>query len=102
MDDDKYFLVMKEGNISRLQSNKFSILDDVKNVNIGNGMPVTLSMGVGIGEKTLLGNNESAVRAIDMALGRGGDQAVLRDGIRCTITVVKLRVWRKTLGLKPE
>lgn len=80
LENDKYFVVFKAKYVNKMQTDKFSILDDVKNVNIGNGLPITISIGVGMGSGSLMGNYDLAGVAIDMALGRGGDQAVLKDG----------------------
>lgn len=80
LENDKYFVVFKTKYISKMQTNKFSILDEVKTVNIGNGLPITLSIGIGMGGSGLVDNYDLATAAIDMALGRGGDQAVLKDG----------------------
>lgn len=80
LENDKYFVIFKTKYIRKMQTNKFSILDEVKTVNIGNGLPVTLSIGVGMGGNGLMDNYDLATAAIDMALGRGGDQAVLKDG----------------------
>ena len=78
LENDKYFVVFKTKYINKMQTNKFSILDEVKTVNIGNGLPVTLSIGIGMGGNGLVDNYDLATAAIDMALGRGGDQAVLK------------------------
>jgi len=80
LEKDKFFIVIKQKYISVLQSNKFSILDEIKTVNAGNEMAVTLSMGFGINGIEYTGCFDSARVAIDLALGRGGDQAVLKDG----------------------
>jgi len=80
LEKDKFFIVIKQKYISVLQSNKFSILDEIKTVNAGNEMAVTLSMGFGINGSEYTGCFDSARVAIDLALGRGGDQAVLKDG----------------------
>lgn len=80
LENDKYFVIFKTKYISKMQTNKFSVLDEVKTVNIGNGLPITLSIGVGMGGTGLVENYDLAGTAIDMALGRGGDQAVLKDG----------------------
>ena len=61
-----------------LQENKFDLLDDVKTVNIGNEMAVTLSIGIGLNGLSYAQNYEFARNAIDLALGRGGDQAVVK------------------------
>ena len=71
---------LKQKFVSKMQTNKFAILDEVKTVNIGNGLPITLSIGIGVGGNGLVANYEIARAAIDMALGRGGDQAVLKEG----------------------
>lgn len=80
LENDKYFVVFKAKYINKMQTNKFAILDEVKTVNIGNGLPITLSIGIGMGGNGLTDNYDIATAAIDMALGRGGDQAVLKDG----------------------
>lgn len=80
LEKDKYFFFMKEKDVSRMIEDKFSILDEVKTINIGNDMDITLSIGVGKSGKDYNDNYESARAAIEFALGRGGDQAVLKDG----------------------
>ncbi|MFQ9514286.1 MAG: DHH family phosphoesterase [Eubacterium sp.] len=80
LENDKYFVIFKTKYISKMQTDKFSVLDEVKTVNIGNGLPITISIGVGTGGNGLVENYDLAGTAIDMALGRGGDQAVLKDG----------------------
>ena len=79
LEKDKYFIVMKQKHISALQSNKFSILDEVKTVNIGNEMAVTVSIGFGVNGDEYTQSCDYARVAIDLALGRGGDQAVVKD-----------------------
>ena len=80
LEKDKYFVVIKQKYLSVLQSNKFSILDEVKGVNIGNEMAVTISIGLGVNGEEYLQNCDYSRTAIDLALGRGGDQAVVKDG----------------------
>lgn len=80
LENDKYFVIFKTKYISKMQTDKFSVLDEVKTVNIGNGLPVTISIGIGMGGNGLVENYDLAGTAIDMALGRGGDQAVLKEG----------------------
>lgn len=79
---DKYFVVLKQKYVAELKEDKFSLLEDVKMVNIGNEMAVTLSIGLGMNGEEYTQNYEYARMAIDMALGRGGDQAVVKDGDR--------------------
>lgn len=78
MESDKYFVVMKQVCLEQLEEKRFELLDDVKTVNIGNEIPVTLSIGLGVGGNTYLQNYEYARNAIDLALGRGGDQAIVK------------------------
>lgn len=78
LEKDKYLVVMRKKSVAQLQSARFDILEDVKTVNIGNEMAVTLSIGVGLDGLTYAQNYEFSRNAIDLALGRGGDQAVLK------------------------
>lgn len=82
LEKDKYFIAFKQKYVSVLQSNKFSILDEVKAVNIGNQMAVTISIGLGVNGEEYTQNCDYSRIAIDLALGRGGDQAVVKDGER--------------------
>lgn len=79
LEKDKYIVIFKQKYLPQLQNNKFSILDEVRAINIGNELPVTLSMGLGVNSETYLRGYEFARAAIDLALGRGGDQVVLKD-----------------------
>lgn len=79
-DKDKYYVLIQYKYLNRLQSNKFDILEDVKKVNVGNNsMPLTLSMGFGDYSAVYQESYEAAVAAVDLALARGGDQAVVRS-----------------------
>ena len=78
LEKDKYFVVMKQTCLEQLEAKKFELLDDVKTVNIGNDIPITLSIGLGAGGSTYAQNYEYARNAIDLALGRGGDQAIVK------------------------
>ena len=75
---DKYFIVLRKRALLALQEARFDLLEDVKNVNICNEMAVTISIGIGLGGMTYAQNYEFARTAIDLALGRGGDQAVVK------------------------
>ena len=75
---DKYFVVLRKKSLRQLQEVRFDLLEDVKTVNIGNEMSVTLSIGIGLDGLTYSQNYEFARTSIDLALGRGGDQAVVK------------------------
>ncbi len=78
LEKDKYFVIMRKEAALQLQENRFDLLEDVKTVNIGNEMAVTLSIGMGLDGLSYTQNYEFARNAIDIALGRGGDQAVVK------------------------
>jgi len=75
---DKYLVIMRKKALMNLKESRFELLEDVKTVNIGNEMAVTVSIGVGVDAPTYAQNAEYARTAIDLALGRGGDQAVVK------------------------
>ncbi len=78
LEKDKFLIIMRKKAIISLQENRFDLLEDVKTVNIGNEMAVTISIGIGLDGLTYAQNYEFARNAIDLALGRGGDQAVVK------------------------
>lgn len=77
---DRYFFCITAEALAGLQKNKFDILNEIRSITIGEHIPVTLSIGIGIGEVTLEAAMKSAKAAIDLALGRGGDQALIKNG----------------------
>lgn len=77
-ENDKYFVVFRHKYLKQLEEEKFSLLEDVKSIKVGNEMSVTLSMGFGYVGDDYAKNYEYSRMAIDLALGRGGDQAVLK------------------------
>lgn len=79
MENDKYFIVIKKQYFKQLEEDKFSLLEDVKSVNIGNNIPATLSIGLGSSTVSYAQSYNYARVAIDLALARGGDQAVIKD-----------------------
>ena len=79
LEKDKYIFVFQQKYLPYLQTSKFSLLEEVRGVNIGNEMSVTISIGLGVNADTYISGYEYARAAIDLALGRGGDQAVIKD-----------------------
>lgn len=75
---DKYLIVLRKKSLKQLQESKFDLLEDVKTVNIGNEMALTLSIGIGLDGLSYSQNYEFARTSIGLALGRGGDQAVVK------------------------
>ncbi len=80
LEKDRYFVAVKQKYLPVMTEDHFRILEDVRTMNTGTEIAFTLSIGLGCGAATYEGNYEYARTAIDMALGRGGDQAVIKDG----------------------
>ena len=100
LEKDKYFLIMRQSSLEALKEQRFHILDEVKTVNIGNEMAVTLSIGIGLNGGTYLQNYEYSRIAIEMALGRGGDQVVIKNGNSITYFGGKAQQVEKTTRVK--
>ncbi|MBR6696659.1 MAG: DHH family phosphoesterase [Lachnospiraceae bacterium] len=79
LEKDKYLAVFRYKYLEQLQQERFSVLDEVKSISIGNDMSVTISVGVGANGGSYAKNYELSRAAIELALGRGGDQVVVRD-----------------------
>ncbi|MCR5726634.1 MAG: DHH family phosphoesterase [Lachnospiraceae bacterium] len=79
IEKDKYLIVFQNLYLEELKAGRFTILDEVRDVNIGNEMAVTVSLGIGTGMDSYTESYEAAHAAIDLALGRGGDQVVIKD-----------------------
>ncbi|HEY4543916.1 MAG TPA: phosphoesterase, partial [Tissierellaceae bacterium] len=78
-ENSKYLVFMDNESLNKIQEKKFDLLDDLRELDIGNKIPITLSIGVSTTEKSLEESYKNARAAIDIALGRGGDQAVLNN-----------------------
>ena len=79
LEKDKYFVVIKKESFNQMEKDRFSLLDEVKGVSIGNQIPVTLSIGLGLSTDTYAAGYNYARIAIDLALARGGDQVVVKN-----------------------
>lgn len=78
-ENDKYLFIFHNRDLERIKDKRFDILDQIREIDKGNPISITLSMGVGINGKNPYENYEFARAAIDIALGRGGDQAVIKE-----------------------
>ena len=76
---DKYIMFFESQYMQELKDKKFEILDKVKEIDIGNKLPVTLSIGISNEEGDFNDRLKNALTAIDIAMGRGGDQAVIKE-----------------------
>lgn len=100
LEKDKYMAVFRYKYLERLQADKFSILEEIKEVNIGNEMSITLSIGIGTGASDYARNFTFARQAIDLALGRGGDQCVVKDNDKITYYGGKSQQMEKNTRVK--
>lgn len=75
---DKYLAFMDEKALRDLEADKFSILDEIRKIDHGNSLPLTLSIGAASMASDLSSTYKNSITSLDLALGRGGDQAVIR------------------------
>ncbi len=78
---DRYLLVFEERFLPKLVETRFSVLDSVREIVSPTNMPATVSIGIGKDDPAFKGNYQQATLAIDMALSRGGDQAVIKNHV---------------------
>ena len=97
---DKFFLMMNKKELIKLESEKFLILDQIRKIDYGNNLPVTISMGIGIDGDTINDNLKFATGALDLALGRGGDQAVVKTQDKFAFYGGKSKAVEKTTKVK--
>lgn len=108
-DRDRYLMVLDEARYEKFAAGRFSILDDVRTVQAGEGVYATLSIGVGREAADFEALYKNAGLALEMALSRGGDQAVVKDQMNFEFyggrakttekrTKVKSRVMANALG----
>ena len=79
---DKYLILMRTGSLKEIGKQKFSIIEDIKEINTDNDISVTISIGIGCNQGSYLKNLEASRVSIELALGRGGDQVVIRNADR--------------------
>ena len=81
---DKFFMIFHRKTLEVLERSKFDILDTVREMTKENKIPITLSIGIGSYTGTLFERARMAQGCLDVALGRGGDQAAVKKGDRMT------------------
>ncbi len=80
LEKDRYLFLLPKGKLEELKEKKFEILSEIKEISVGDHIPMTMSIGLGIGHGSLDLSAKNSKAAIDLALGRGGDQALIKDG----------------------
>ena len=78
-DRDKYIFIIENAELDKLAARKFAVLQEVRDIRNHEGVLATLSIGIGRDGETLAESYQYAGLAIDMALSRGGDQAVIKN-----------------------
>ncbi|WP_455537700.1 DHH family phosphoesterase [Terrisporobacter sp.] len=97
---DKYIVITNQKGLSKLQENKFTILDTIRDIDYGNTLPVTISIGVGRDGESIYENIQLATGALDLALGRGGDQAIVKTKDKFEFYGGKSKAVEKTTKVK--
>lgn len=77
---DRYILLFSQKQLEGLKEKKFDILTQIREISVGEHIPVTISMGIGIEDKNLEAAMKNAKAAVALALGRGGDQVLIKEG----------------------
>ncbi len=97
---EQYLLVINKENCLNLEKEKFQVLDKIREISQQNSLPVTLSIGVGRDGNSINENLRMAISALDLALGRGGDQAVVKTNDKFTFYGGKSKAIEKTTKVK--
>ena len=99
-DDDRYLIIANNENLQKIIQKKFDILDRVRDLKVQSIIPLTLSIAATTDGETPLKQYEIARNTMDIALGRGGDQAVLRRGHNYEYFGGKSKAVEKTTKVK--
>ena len=79
-ENDKYIMLFDSAYLDRCIENRFAILDEIRDARVGDGVSITVSIGVSRGKTSLAEREQDARDAMDLALQRGGDQVVFKSG----------------------
>ncbi|MFL2096044.1 DHH family phosphoesterase [Marinilactibacillus psychrotolerans] len=77
--DDKYFLLLNRSELKRIENEKFNIIDSIRDRTSKRNLPLTISIGIAYGDDDFDKLAEVAQSNLDLALGRGGDQAIVKE-----------------------
>ena len=97
---DKYIMVLNKKELEKIEETKFELLDDMRNIQVGNELPVTISIGIGYNVESLSASKEDARIAFDLAQGRGGDQAIIKNKDKYTFYGGKTKEVEKSARVK--
>lgn len=99
-DRDRYMFFFTQENLKKMQERKFDILDEIRHIQVGNELPVTISIGIGQNYESLTKSKDEAKAAFDLALGRGGDQAIIKKQDKYTFYGGKTKEVEKSARVK--
>ena len=77
--EERYVMYTSQGQLAEMIKDNFSVLDEVRKIESQIDFPASISIGAGISAKSLIESSELAEAALELALGRGGDQAVVKN-----------------------
>lgn len=97
---DQYIMIFNRKELEKMQQTKFDILDEMRHIQVGNELPVTISIGIGNNISSLTGSKEDARIAFDLAQGRGGDQAIIKHHDKYTFYGGKTKEVEKSTRVK--
>ena len=80
LEKDKYLIVFQHKYLQQFEEDKFSLVEDITTLKMGNDKEITISIGVGLGSDNYTQKAQYAHVAIDLALARGGCQVVVKNG----------------------
>lgn len=84
LSSDRFIILMNQKILKQIEQSRFEILDEIRDITIENKLPFTLSIGVASGVNSYAELGQLAQTSLDIALGRGGDQAAIKSGQRLT------------------
>ena len=97
---DKYIMIFSKKELERMKETKFDLLDEMRGIQVGNELPVTISIGIGHNINSILDSKEDARIAFDLAQGRGGDQAIIKHNDKYTFYGGKTKEVEKSARVK--
>ena len=84
LEKNRYLLVFEKRDLKKAMDSKFSVLEDIHEITSPSGLAASISLGIGVDATTFAEGYEFAALSIEMALSRGGDQAVIKDRLNFT------------------
>lgn len=102
IDRNKYLMIFEKRYVKSFIDSKFQILNDIKEISLSNKIPVTLSIGIVVDDGTGIQKLQNTTAAVDVALGRGGDQAVIRKNGNYEFFGGNTKEIEKTTKVKPR